>query len=95
MSSQGGWSFGQLVRSKAGRDSGRYYLVLRAETDFLLVADGRRRPVENPKRKNIRHLQPVHRVAADSWVREGKQPSNEQVRAAIKAMLNAEAKEDE
>ncbi len=32
---------GRLVRSKAGRDKGRYYLVLARAADILYLADGR------------------------------------------------------
>lgn len=48
---------GQVVSSKAGRDRNRKYLVVALESDdFVLVADGFRRKIANPKRKNIKHL---------------------------------------
>ena len=50
---------GCVVRSKAGRDTGRYLLVLSVEGKFALVADGDLRPLARPKRKNLRHLLPV------------------------------------
>ena len=40
-----------IVKSIAGRDAGSLFFVLATEGDFLLLADGRRRRVENPKRK--------------------------------------------
>ena len=80
---------GQLVRSLSGRDKGRYYLVLaEAEDGFVWLADGRRRPVATPKRKNVRHLQPVSRIAADpKQGAAGAAATNEEVRAAILEML--------
>lgn len=49
---------GQLVSSTQGRDAGRYYLVLALiEDGFVLVTDGEYRGVENPKKKNRKHLQ--------------------------------------
>lgn len=80
---------GQLVRSLSGRDKGRYYLVLTAAEDgFVSLADGRKRPVGAPKRKNVRHLQPIRRVAADLAERtEGSAITNEEVRAAIIELL--------
>lgn len=88
-SSGGGWRRGQLVRSLAGRDKGRYYLVLAAAGDnALLLADGRKRPVSRPKRKNIRHLQFTHQVAADLLHKaEGAMVRDEEIRAALAAML--------
>jgi ribosomal protein L14E/L6E/L27E len=53
---------GQLVRSLAGRDKGKHYLVLR-ELDpvYVLLTDGRSRPVSRPKKKNRAHLQHYER----------------------------------
>lgn len=56
---------GRLVRSKSGRDKGRYYLVLARAADILYLADGQKRTIANPKKKNYRHVQIVHKVAAD------------------------------
>jgi len=44
---------GQLVRSLSGRDKDKYYLVLGREGDTLYLSDGRKRGVQNPKKKNI------------------------------------------
>jgi ribosomal protein L14E/L6E/L27E len=44
------------VSSKAGRDKGKYYLVIGIDKDFVYVADGETRSVANPKKKNPRHL---------------------------------------
>ncbi len=52
-----GIEVGTVVSSKAGRDRGQYYLVIRGIDDTtVLVADGVRRTVANPKKKNIKHL---------------------------------------
>lgn len=55
---------GQLVRSLAGRDKGKHYLVLR-ELDpvYVMLVDGRNRPVSRPKKKNKAHLQHYERRA--------------------------------
>ena len=45
-----------IVRSDAGRDKGKLFYVLRTEGDFLLLADGKSRKVESPKRKKRRHV---------------------------------------
>ena len=50
-------SVGQLVTSRAGRDSGRKYVVIGFdESGYVLVADGMIRKINRPKRKNIKHL---------------------------------------
>lgn len=48
---------GQWVTSSAGRDVGAHYLVVACdEAPFVLVADGVKRTIAKPKRKNVRHL---------------------------------------
>lgn len=85
------WTRGQLVRSLAGRDKGQYYIVLDQADDFLLVADGRKRTTDHLKRKNPRHLQIVHRVAADLRATgQEHPPTNEEIRAAIAELLSCE-----
>ena len=51
-----------IVRSVAGRDQGKLFIVLAVEGEYLLLADGKSRKVESPKRKKRRH---VLFVAAD------------------------------
>ena len=45
-----------IVRSDAGRDKGKLFIVLETEGEYLLLADGKSRKVENPKRKKRRHV---------------------------------------
>ena len=52
-----------IVRSDAGRDKGKLFVVLAVEGEYLLLADGKSRRVEAPKRKKRRH---VLFVAAES-----------------------------
>lgn len=47
---------GRIVRSSAGRDKGQLMLCVEENESFLLVCDGKRRPLERPKRKNPRHI---------------------------------------
>ena len=47
---------GAIVRSAAGRDQGTLFLVLAVEGEYLLLADGKKRKVEAPKRKKRKHV---------------------------------------
>lgn len=47
---------GSAVYSRAGRDKGELFIVLRAEGDYVYLADGKKRRVSNPKKKKIKHL---------------------------------------
>ena len=44
-----------IVRSNAGRDQGKLFCVMNVEGEYLLLADGKSRKVELPKRKKRRH----------------------------------------
>lgn len=45
-----------IVKSIAGRDQGKYFFVLAVEENFLLLADGKTRKLESPKRKKCKHV---------------------------------------
>lgn len=48
---------GQVVYSKQGRDSGRYYAVIEIVDDtYVKIADGKLRRVKSPKLKKVKHL---------------------------------------
>ena len=48
---------GRVVRSKAGRDMGRLFLVVGViDEEHRLIADGDLRKLEKPKKKKLRHL---------------------------------------
>lgn len=53
-----------VVRSLAGHDRGGYFAVIDCADDtHVLIADGKRRKVEKPKRKKRKHLQTVGRLS--------------------------------
>ena len=47
---------GMIVIATAGHDMGRMYLVVKDEDKYALVCDGKRHRLDNPKRKNKKHL---------------------------------------
>ena len=49
---------GNIVLSKAGRDKGNYFVVLKTvDENFVYIADGDMRKVDNPKLKKCKHLE--------------------------------------
>jgi ribosomal protein L14E/L6E/L27E len=82
---------GQLVISRCGRDRGEAYLVLELidETSVYLV-NGDKRRIENPKRKNIKHLwfcPAMAETLAGAW-EAGQQVSNIEVRKVIAGLIS-------
>ena len=53
---------GLVVKSTAGRDQGGYYVAVEAEDRFVFIANGKERKLEKPKRKNVKHISPTHRL---------------------------------
>lgn len=48
---------GQVVKSKAGRDKDKLFVIIDIiDLDFVLLADGKYRKLKNPKKKKIKHL---------------------------------------
>lgn len=57
-----------IIISLAGRDKGQLFFVVGTDEEFVWIADGRGRKLENPKRKKRRHVQKVPQT--DSRVAE-------------------------
>ncbi len=51
-----------IVISLAGRDEGKLFYVIDTEENFVLIADGKGRKLENPKRKKLKHVRRVSRT---------------------------------
>jgi len=51
--------FGTVVKSVAGRDKKRVFIVIGEKDGRLLVTNGSLRTVNSPKLKNLRHVKPV------------------------------------
>ncbi len=50
---------GTVVCSGAGRDKGKYMVVLSADEDFVLLSTERNAHLSVPKEKNIKHIFPT------------------------------------
>lgn len=87
---------GQIVRILSGRDQGRYAVVIRVLDDrFVLIADGKKRTFDSPKRKNVKHLALCNEVAdviAES-IKETGRVTNAKIRFVLNKFL--EEKENE
>lgn len=50
-------AIGQVVKSRAGRDKGRVFLILDIiDHQNVLIVDGDLRKLDNPKQKKLKHL---------------------------------------
>lgn len=72
---------GSIVKAKAGRDKGGFFIVLDTDAEYAYIADGRRRKVEHPKRKKLIHLAPTNTVI------EGSFETNPQIKRILKEFI--------
>ena len=69
---------GCVVLATAGKEKGRAMAVVGSDNRFVLLADGRKRPIERPKRKNPRHIK-----SADFRLDISTLSSNRELRRAL------------
>lgn len=83
---------GKVVYSKNGRDKGRMFVIVEVVNErFVLLADGDLRKIENPKVKNIKHLQMTRMQADDvlTCLNRGEKPDNHIIRKNLKRLQEA------
>ncbi|WP_163195138.1 KOW domain-containing RNA-binding protein [Clostridium thermarum] len=74
---------GRVVLSTAGRDEGKYYIVIDMISDnYVLLVDGRLRTENKPKKKKLRHLRFTDIIAEEIKrdILSGKELTNSTIR---------------
>ncbi|MEQ8201786.1 MAG: KOW domain-containing RNA-binding protein [Syntrophomonadaceae bacterium] len=82
---------GKVVISKSGRDKDKAFVIIGILNErHLIVCDGDIRKIENPKKKNIRHLNFTSMQAHDvlEYLRKGEKPPNHVIRKNIKQLID-------
>ena len=51
-----------IIESLAGRDKGKFFYVIDTEDNYVFLADGKGRKLENPKRKKLKHVRKAARI---------------------------------
>lgn len=77
---------GTVVISRAGRDKGHALAVVGTEDGYVLVADGKERPLARPKKKN-----PMHLAATNKTV-EVESVSDKALRHSLREAVSADTK---
>ena len=55
------FNISDVVKATAGRDAGKWFYVIAEDPIYLLLANGKDRPLDKPKRKKRKHVQKVLR----------------------------------
>lgn len=69
---------GTVVRSAAGRDKGGFFVVLSVEGGYAYLCDGKRRPLDRPKKKKHIHL-----AATTTMLPDQSMETNREIRKAL------------
>ncbi|MBR3988050.1 MAG: KOW domain-containing RNA-binding protein [Clostridia bacterium] len=69
---------GAIVKAKAGRDKEGFFVVVKSDEKWVFIADGKRRKVESPKKKNPMHLTVTNTVLSHSM------DTNRNIRKALR-----------
>lgn len=77
---------GMLAISKAGHDKGSWYVVLNIEETHAFLVNGKKRTIDYPKKKKLKHLQLVNEVPEilQEKLKTGETWTNEEVKRALK-----------
>ena len=78
---------GDIIQSKNGRDKGRALFVIDVEETYLVLVDGKRRRIEQPKRKKVKHCMFLTRESGRvaEKLQAGERVANIDVRRALAA----------
>ena len=71
-----------VVQSTAGRDQGQWFYVIEADPIYLMLANGKDRTLEKPKRKKRKHVTKVLRseTRVAEKIRSGDKVLNSELR---------------
>ncbi len=71
-----------VVQSTAGRDQGQWFYVIEADPIYLMLANGKDRTLEKPKRKKRKHVTKVLRseTRVAGKIRSGDKVLNSELR---------------
>ena len=78
--------YGCIVRSLAGHDKDGFQVVVKTEDNFVYVCNGKSRPLEKPKKKNLKHVKKLNTVLDDECLR-----SNKSIRLALSSLTKEPA----
>ena len=82
---------GDIVYSKAGRDKDKAFVVLSvSDSQYVMLADGRKRLVDQPKKKKIKHLLKSGHSSAyiANKLAEGMKVTNPDLKKVLAEFLN-------
>ncbi len=81
---------GQIVVSLRGHDTGRLFLVIRAEGRRVYMVNGQHAFWEKPKKKHVRHVKALTALEKAVWEGLVKEKDKQKCEAMIRKILSTE-----
>jgi len=81
---------GMVVRSAAGHDRDTFCAILSIDGSFAFLCDGKRRPLEKPKKKKRIHFFPTGTVLSEEMLK-----TNRSIRTALRKFQSAGSSKEE
>lgn len=82
---------GQFTKSIAGHDKDKLFVIIKIEAEYVYLVDGKTRTLESPKKKKMKHIQPIHEI--DKTIKEKLDSNielrNEDIKLALKCYKKA------
>ena len=78
---------GFLASSKAGHDKDKIYVIVKEDTEYVWLADGKIKTFGKPKKKRKKHIQVIkyyNNVEMANALSEGKQVSDLEIMMVLK-----------
>jgi ribosomal protein L14E/L6E/L27E len=77
---------GMLATSKAGHDKNALYVIFRVDNEYVYLVNGKNHLLENPKKKNIKHIQIIKYVDEElqNKLTRNNKIQNEELKRVIK-----------
>lgn len=83
---------GQIVKTLKGRDAGSVYVIVGiVDERFVLIADGDKRKFDQPKRKNVQHLELQAMISSEviHSLQESGRVTNGKLRHAVNVYMES------
>ena len=77
---------GMTAVSLAGHNTVKRYIIMKAEGEYVYLADGKIRTIENQKKKKVKHIQVAYEIAPEiqKLLDEGNELTNERIKRVLK-----------
>ena len=85
----------EFAKSLSGHDSNQYYLIVKKDEKNVYLVNGRTKLLENPKKKNSRHIQIIRKLPDEVIKVLSEELTDITVKRAIKIYNQQQNKEEQ